>query len=90
MKIFETLKSDGNRAVKLFGITIYKKNIIDFINNSSIKTERSQSLLNGLININKININFGYHIEKKIIILGKTFFTRIEDGDVKTSYCFVQ
>lgn len=88
MKIFETLKSDGNRAVKLFGITIYKKNIIDFINNSSIKTKRSQSLLNGLININKININFGYHIEKKIIILGKTFFTRIEDGDVKTSYCF--
>lgn len=86
MKIFETLKSDGNGAVKLFGIKVYREITERIINKSSLKTKRSQLFLGGLIKVTKTNAGFGYHTEKQIKVLGITFSKKVEQGDVKTKY----
>ena len=88
MKIFETLKSDGNRAVKLFGITIYKKTTDFNIEGNCVKTTRYQSFLGGIIKTCKINDEFGYYLNKQISILGCAILKNINDGNFVTWYLF--
>lgn len=88
MKIFETLKSDGNRAVKLLGITIYKKTTDFNIEEHCVKTTRYQTFLGGIIKTCKINDEFGYYLNKQISILGCTILKNINDGNFVTWYLF--
>ncbi len=88
MKIFETSKSDGNRAVKLFGITIYKKTTDFNIERNCVKTIRYQSFLGGIIKTCKINDEFGYYYNKQFSILGCTILKNINDGNSVTWYLF--
>lgn len=80
MKIFEYIKGDKERTLKVMGLTLMQK-LVDYKT-----TEKFQYLLGGLISTCKILNREENYIEKNIKILGHPLIKCIEKNNYKTYY----
>lgn len=80
MKIFEYIKGDKERTLKVMGLTLMQK-VVDYKT-----TEKFQYLLGGLISTCKILNREENYIEKNIKISGHPLIKCIEKNNYKTYY----
>lgn len=82
MKIYEYIRGENERTIKLFGKTFMSQT------SDYMTAERLQSFLGGLITTVKINDQITDCSKKDIRILGHSISKRIEENNYRTYYMF--
>lgn len=82
MKIYEYIRGENERRIKLFGKTFM------YQTSDYMTAERLQSFLGGLITTHKLNDPIQQILKKDIQILGNSVSKRIEANNYRTYYLF--
>lgn len=82
MKIYEYIRGENERIIKLFGKTFM------FQTSDYMTSERYQSFLGGLVKTFKINDPYTACHDKNIKILGHVVIRRLEKNNYRTYYLF--
>lgn len=82
MKIYEYIRGENERTIKLFGKTFMSQT------SDYMTAERYQSFLGGLITTIKVNDQIADCSKKDIQILGHSISKRIEENNYRTYYSF--